>query len=63
MAIQPSDFIYKNNLNWFVGNAIKYLCRYGLKNGPQDLDKAIHYIELLKEEEYGSIKGRSKKKA
>lgn len=63
MAIQPSDFIYKNNLNWFVGNAIKYLCRYRLKNGPQDLDKAIHYIELLKEEEYGSIKGRSKKKA
>jgi len=30
-------------------NAIKYLCRYGKKNGKnrQDLLKAIHYIILL----------------
>ena len=56
MAIQPSDFIYKNKLNWFAGNAVKYICRYQLKGGDLDLDKAIHYLQLLKEEEYGSTK-------
>ena len=52
MVIEPSEFIYKNQLNWLVGNAIKYLCRYDKKNGKNDLDKAIHYIELLKEWRY-----------
>ena len=54
MVIEPSEFIYRNNLNWLVGNAIKYLCRYNNKHGENDLDKAIHYIELLKEWEYSS---------
>ena len=52
MAIEPSEFIYRNKLNWLVGNAIKYLCRYDKKHGENDLDKAIHYIELLKQWEY-----------
>ena len=54
MAIQPSEFIYKNNLNWLQGNAIKYICRHNRKHGNEDLDKAIHYLELLKEWEYGN---------
>ena len=49
MVIQPSEFIYKNNLNWLQGNAIKYICRHSEKGGKQDIDKAIHYLELLKE--------------
>ena len=52
MAIQPSEFIYRNGLNWLQGNAIKYICRHNRKHGAQDLDKAIHYLELLKEWEY-----------
>ena len=52
MAIQPSEFIFRNNLNWCQGNIIKYVCRYKEKNGRQDLDKAMHYIELLKEWEH-----------
>ncbi len=52
MAIQPSEFIYKNDLNWLQGNAIKYICRFSKKGGEQDLDKAIHYLELLKEWSY-----------
>ena len=59
MAIQPGEFIYKNKLNWFQGNAIKYICRYSSKGGEQDLDKAIHYLELLKEEEYGNAKDQT----
>ena len=31
-------------------NAVKYLSRYQGKNGAEDLDKAIWYIEKLKEE-------------
>ena len=58
MPIQPGTFIYKNNLNWFEGNAVKYICRHRLKNGEQDIDKAIHYLELLKEEEYGNCKAK-----
>ena len=47
MAIQPSEFIHKNGIGWHEGNAIKYLCRWRLKGGIQDLEKAAHYIELL----------------
>ena len=53
MAIQPSEFIFKNNLNWCQGNVIKYVCRYKDKNGIEDIDKAIHYLQLLKQYEYG----------
>lgn len=52
--IHPSEFIYRNNLNWLVGNAIKYLCRHEDKGCEQDLDKAKHYIDLLKEWRYGA---------
>lgn len=51
-AIQPVEFITKNKLGFCEGNAIKYLCRHGDKNGAQDLRKAIHYIELLLQMEY-----------
>lgn len=51
-AIQPSEFIYENKLNWFEGNAVKYICRHKMKNGADDLKKAIHYLRLLLEEKY-----------
>ena len=51
-VIQPVEFIHMNNLPFCVGNAIKYLLRYKNKNGLEDLNKAIHYIELIKEFEY-----------
>ena len=44
--IQPYEFISKNNLNFFQGNVVKYVCRYKDKNGIQDLEKIIHYCEL-----------------
>ena len=44
--IQPYEFISKNNLSFFQGNVIKYVCRYMNKNGIQDLEKVIHYCEL-----------------
>ena len=50
MTIQPGHFIRANNLGWFEGNAIKYICRHKAKNGIQDIEKAIHYLELVLEE-------------
>ena len=47
--IQPAEFCYKNNIPYLEATAIKYLCRWKDKGGLQDLDKAIHFIELLKE--------------
>ena len=56
--IQPYEFISKNNLSFFQGNVIKYVCRYKNKNGIQDLEKIIHYCEL----EIKKMKDMSKKK-
>ena len=34
---------------YFIGQITRYVERYHLKNGLQDLDKAQHYIQKLKE--------------
>ena len=52
MAIQPSEFIVKNKLDWYQGNVIKYVVRHDQKNGRQDLEKAIHYLQLMIEYYY-----------
>ncbi len=49
--IQPIEFIHRNNLGYLVGNIIKYVVRYKLKNGVEDLKKAQHYLEILIAEE------------
>lgn len=53
MPLQPWEIIKKNNLNFWEGNALKYLLRYKSKNGIQDLEKAKHYIDYLIEREKG----------
>jgi hypothetical protein len=48
-TIQPYEFISKNNLSFFQGCVVKYVCRYLSKGtAVQDLDKIIHYCELEK---------------
>ena len=51
-AIAPNEYITANKLEWEVGNVVKYVSRYHLKNGKEDLLKAIKYIELLIERKY-----------
>lgn len=46
-VIQPVEYIHANNIGYFEGNVIKYVTRWKDKNGIQDLEKAIHYLELL----------------
>ena len=44
--IQPYEFISKNDLSFFQGNVIKYVCRYQRKGGAEDIKKIIHYCQL-----------------
>jgi hypothetical protein len=53
MAIQPVDYIEKNGLSYLEGAVVKYVSRHRKKGGRQDLDKAIHCIELLRDLTYG----------
>ena len=52
-SIQPIDFILANHLDWNEANAVKYICRHRRKNGAEDVRKAIHYLEMLLERQYG----------
>ena len=46
--IQPVEFSHKNCLSFITGNIVKYACRWEVRNQIQDLDKIIHYAEILK---------------
>ena len=48
---EPWDVIIDWNLGYLDGNAVKYLSRWRLKGGIQDLHKARHYIDKLIEVE------------
>lgn len=50
MAIQPIEFIVKNNIPYREANVIKYVCRHSFKNGKEDIRKAIHYLEMILED-------------
>ena len=44
-SIQPWNFIRSQELNFHLGNVIKYVCRAGHKDDDiEDLSKAIHYL-------------------
>ena len=48
-AIDPARFCIENGLGFAEGSAVKYVCRWKLKGGLEDLRKAKHYIEMLLE--------------
>ena len=50
MKIQPMQFSMANSLNAMQHTIIKYVTRVDLKgNGDEDIDKAIHTLQLWKE--------------
>ena len=51
--IQPSKFVIENELLYPEGCVIKYILRHRLKGKKQDLEKAIHFIEMIIERDYG----------
>lgn len=53
--IQPVCFIGENKMDFLAGNVIKYVSRYNLKNGVEDLEKARHYLDMLIQRERGEV--------
>lgn len=45
-GIQPIEYIQANGLSFCEGNALKYITRHRSKGGKEDLEKAIHYLEM-----------------
>ena len=54
----PFRFSLDNGLGVLEHTAIKYIVRHTMKNGVDDINKAIHTLERLKEEVYGQ-KGKT----
>ena len=52
MVIQPAEYVHKNKIGYLEGNVIKYVSRHRNKNGKQDIEKAIHYLQMILEMDY-----------
>ena len=52
LAIQPAEYCQRNRLPYCEANVVKYVTRHREKNGREDIEKAIHYLQLLLEIEY-----------
>lgn len=48
-AIQPWDIIRAWDLNYWEGNIVKYILRHQYKNKLEDIEKAIHYLEFIRD--------------
>jgi len=49
-SIQPVEYIFQNDLDYFEGNVVKYITRHRKKGeGKKDVEKAIHYAQLILE--------------
>ena len=58
LAIQPAEYIHKNNIPYLEGNVIKYISRHRKKGRVDDVKKAIHYCQLILELDY-KMKGET----
>lgn len=55
-AIQPWEIIDAWEMDFYEGNALKYLLRYRFKGKPlEDLEKLEHYIKKMKENYIASL--------
>jgi len=61
MPIQPAEYCHVNRIPKLEGDAIAYLSRWRLKGGLQDLEKAIHTIQLLIQLEQAAISKANRK--
>lgn len=56
LVIQPVEFCEINQLSFCQSSAIKYLTRYRLKNGFEDLSKAKHFVQLLRHMDFAEYR-------
>lgn len=46
--MQPVELFFPTSLPFMEGCVVKYVCRYEKKNGLEDLQKARHFIDLIR---------------
>lgn len=51
LKIQPVEYIVANEIPFREGSVIKYVTRWKDKGGFADIRKAIHFLEMILEEE------------
>ena len=54
MKIQPVEYILANQLGWCEGNIVKYITRHKQKGERKDIEKVIHYAQILLDTEYSN---------
>ena len=54
MEIQPVEYILKNKLGWCEGNIVKYISRHRQKGERKDIEKVIHYAQMILDTEYSN---------
>lgn len=54
VAIQHFTFCQTNGISWGLACVLKYCIRHRKKNGFQDLQKAMHYLQLFIEHHSGA---------
>ena len=47
MAIEPAEYSYKNGLTSLESSVIKYISRWRVKGGFEDLEKVKHCVDLI----------------
>ena len=47
LKIQPVQYIHANNIPFIEGSIIKYATRWREKGGIKDLEKIIHFTQIL----------------
>lgn len=52
LAIQPTEYCQLNRLGFCESSVVKYVSRHKAKDGRRDIEKAIHFLQLLLEIEY-----------
>lgn len=55
-TMQPWDVVLDWQLGYLDGTALKYISRWKEKNGIEDLQKAIHFLQKLIEVEVGKTR-------
>lgn len=55
MKIQPLEYCHANNIGKIEGDVIAYVSRWRSKGGIEDLQKAVHELEILIELEQASM--------
>ena len=52
LKVSPAYFISENKLLFAEGNVVKLVCRHQDKNKKEDIQKAIHYLNIILERDY-----------